>query len=261
MAADQQSLISLQTLWDGIQQIKTEMLAHFDAKVDPIETKLCNIQVSLDTLGEHVSALEHRVGANEDNITNLSTLTQELTKDNAYLMDKIQDLENRSRASNLRFVKIPETAEGRDILGFMSKLIPYLLGPENFPTPPVIERAHRTPMFRHNDRAGPRSILIKLLDFQDKVKILRLAREKKELVFQGNRIHIYPDFSAELMKKRRSFDPVKRRLRELNLKYSLRYPSTLSVIVDGKPQQFTCHRAAEAAFMAPSNSPGTSLNS
>lgn len=259
--ADQQSLISLQTLWDGIQQIKTEMLAHLDAKVDPIQTKLCNIQVSLDTLGEHVSSLEHRVGANEDDIINLSTLTKELTKDNAYLKDKIQDLENRSRASNLRFVRIPESAEGRDTLGFMSKLIPHLLGQENFSTPPVIERAHRTPMFRNNDRAGPRPILIKLRDFQDKVKILRLAREKKELVFQGNQIHIYPDFSAELVKKRRSFDPVKRRLRELNLKYSLRYPSTLSVIVNGKAQQFTCHSAAEAAFMTPSSSPVTPINS
>ena len=180
MAADQQSQISLQTLWDGIQQIKTEMLAHLDSKVDPIQTKLCSIQVSLGILGEHVASLEQRVGANEDNVTNLSTLTKELTKDNAYLMDKIQDLENRSRASNLRFVRIPESAEGRDILGFMSKLIPQLLGPENFPTPPVIERAHRTPTFRHNDRAGPRPILIKLLNFQDKVKILRLAREKRE---------------------------------------------------------------------------------
>ena len=170
-------------------------------------------------------------------------------------MDEIQDLENWSRASNLCFVRIPESVEGRDILGFMSKLIPQFL----FPTPLVTERAHHTPTFRHNDRAGPRPILIKLLNFQDKVKILCLAREKGELVSQG--VYIYPDFSADLMKKRRSFDPVKRSLRELNLKYSLRYPSTLSVIVNGKPQLFTCHRAAEAAFMTSSSSPETPMSS
>ncbi len=98
--------------------------------------------------------------------------------------------------------------------------------------------------------AGSRPILIKLSNFQDKVKILRLAREKKELVFKGTRIYIYPDFSVELLKMRRSFDKVKRRLRELNLKYSLRYPCTLSVIVDGKSQLYTCHKIAEAAFMS-----------
>lgn len=170
-------------------------------------------------------------------------------------MDKVQDLENRSRASNLRFVKIPESSEGRDTIGFMSQLIPQLLGRENFQTPPIIERAHRTQTFLHNERAEPRPILIKLLNFQDKVRILPLARKKKKLVFKGTRIYIYPDFSAELTQKCRCFEIVKRRLHELNFKYSLWYPCTLSVIVDGKPQLFTCHKAAEAAFMSPMNSP------
>lgn len=101
MALDQQNQISLQTLWDCIQQIKTDMLTHLDAKVDPIQTKLSSIQMSLDTLGEHVSSLEQRIGANEDNLQDLPTQTKELTKDNAYLMDRFQDLENRSRSSNL----------------------------------------------------------------------------------------------------------------------------------------------------------------
>lgn len=81
--------------------------------------------MSLDTLGERVSLLEQRVRANEDNIH--LTSNKKLSKDNAYLTDKIQDLENWSRSSNLRFVKIPESSEGRDILGFMSQLIPQLL--------------------------------------------------------------------------------------------------------------------------------------
>ncbi len=250
MAESKQDQISLQTLWDGIQQIKTEMLTHLDSKVDPIQSKLSSIQTSLDILGDHVVSLEQRISANEDNLQDLSTRINDLTKDNTYLMDKVQDLENRSRASNLRFVGIPKSSEGRDVLGFMAQLILQLFGRENFPTSPAIERGHRTPLFRNSDRAGSRPILIKLSNFQDKVKILRLAREKKELFFKGTRIYIYPDFSAELLKRRRSFDKVKRRLRELYLKYSLRYPCTLSVIVGGKPQLYTCHKTAEAAFMS-----------
>lgn len=94
MALDQQNEISLQTLWDGIQQIKRGMLTHLDSKVDPIQTKLSSIQMSLDTLEEHVSSLEQRIGVNKDNLQDLLTWTKELTKNNAYLMDKIQDLEN-----------------------------------------------------------------------------------------------------------------------------------------------------------------------
>lgn len=57
MAESKQDQISLQTLWDGIQQIKTEMLTHLDSKVDPIQSKLSSIQTSLDILGDHVVSL------------------------------------------------------------------------------------------------------------------------------------------------------------------------------------------------------------
>ncbi len=151
-------------------------------------------------------------------------------------MDKVDDLENRSRQSNLHFLGIHESAEGTDIIGFMSRLIPQLLGHNNFTAPPIIERAHRTPTVRQSGRASPRPIMIKLLYFQDKVKILRLAREEKKMEYNRSHIHIYPDFSSDLMRKCWSFDPVKRKLRDLNLKYSLLYPCTLCVTVDGKQQ-------------------------
>lgn len=168
-------LISLQTLWDTIQNIKTEMLTHFDSKMDPIYISLCNIQTSLNTLGEQVSELEQCVSSNEDNVQDHQTQLQHLEKENAYLVDKVEDLENRSRSSNLRFVKVLELAEGCDIYSFMSKLIPDLLGHENFPVLPVIERAHRSPTTQRDVQIHPQPILIKLHNFQDKVKILRLV--------------------------------------------------------------------------------------
>lgn len=99
---------------------------------------------------------------------------------------------------------------------------------------------------RQSDRTSPRPIMIKLLNFQDKVKILWIAREKKKLDYNGTRIDIYPDFSVDLMKRHRSADPVKHKLREL-MKYFLRYPCTLCVFVDGKQQR--C-KDAEAVYMS-----------
>ena len=101
----------------------------------------------------------------------------------------------------------------------------------NFPSPPVIERAHRTgTTHREGLRVStPRPILARLLNFQDKPKILRLAREKGDLSFQGSRVNIYPDFSAGELEKRRQFDPVKKKLHELDIKYSVQYPACLRV--------------------------------
>ena len=235
-------------------------MTYFDTKVDPIFVTLSGMERSLSTLGDHVALLEQRVGVNEDNITDLSTRVKQLEIDNKYLVDKVDNLENRSRAVNLRFLGIPEATEGRDIVGFMADLIPQLLGEDDFPTTPAIERAHRTPaqQVQSSERSRPRPILIKLLHFQDKLKILRLARGKKDLSFNGSRIFIFPDYSANLTRKRKAFDTIKRKLKDMGLEYSLRYPRTLSVTVDGEKQLFSDHKAAEAAFLSSMNS---SMNS
>lgn len=232
-------------------QIKADLVAYLDTKVEPILHRLDEIKGSLSTLGDQVGQLEQRVGANEDNVTDLTTRISQLEKNNAYLLEMIDGLENRSRSLNLRFIRVPETVEKKDPIGFMAGLIPKLLGEENFPTPLSIEKAHRNPASSKNDisKTHPRPILIKLQHFQDKIKILRLAREKKELFYNGSRIYIFPDYSAELMRRRKAFNPVKQRLRELKLKYSLRFPSTLSVMVNGHEETFSDPKVAEAFFM------------
>lgn len=75
--------ISLQSLWDAIEQIKSDMLMHFDAKVDPIQSSLNSIQNSFTTLGEQVNLLEQHVEANEDNVQKFIACLQQLEKDNS----------------------------------------------------------------------------------------------------------------------------------------------------------------------------------
>ena len=230
-----QTPISNQSIWNAIQQLKLDMFSHFDAKMDTIQSGLQTIQGSLSTLGDHVSQLEQRVSSNKDNLTELQKHVKTLVSENSYLRDKIED------AYNLRFLHVPEKSEGQDILGFMKGLIQLLLGAENFKLPPVIERAHRYPtMVQTNvQKPGPRPILGKLLSLQDKQQILRLSREKNELKYKGNRVHIFPDFSAGLVIKRRQFDNIKKKLRELNMEYSLLYPASLRIISAGKAVLFT----------------------
>lgn len=61
---------------------------------DPIQNSLSTIQNSLVSLGEQFNMLEQRVGVMEDSM--YATQIKQLEKDNSYMMDKIDDLENRS---------------------------------------------------------------------------------------------------------------------------------------------------------------------
>lgn len=145
-------------------------------------------------------------------------------KENGYLRDKVDEAENRSRSSHLHFINVPEHSGGRDMIAFVDKLIPLPLGKEIFLTAMAIERAHCSPTFSSCSRSAPRSILAKFLNLQDKVRILHLAREKRELFYLGTLAHIYPDFSASLINKHRQFDAVKKKLRAADISYSLLYP-------------------------------------
>lgn len=71
----EQFISQMKHLSETIQQVKSDMMTYFDTKVDPILSTLNGIQGSLSSLGEHVSELEQRVAANEDNLNDLSTQT------------------------------------------------------------------------------------------------------------------------------------------------------------------------------------------
>lgn len=249
--------INLQSILDMIQQMKLEMITHLDGKIDSLGAKLTKIDGSLQMLGEQVTEMEQRVSSNEDDITDLVKRVKMLEKENTDLKSWAEDTENRSRRSNLRFIGIPERAEARDILGFMRQMIPQLLGEANFPTFPVIERCHRIGMQDNSRAKGPRPILVKFHYFQDKLKVMKLAREKNvSLQYKGARVFIYPDFSAGLVQRRRGFDAVKKKLRDRDIKYALIYPCTLRVAFAGKTQFFRTPEEAEVSLgeLSPLNS-------
>ena len=96
------------------------------------------------------------------------------------ILDKIDDLENRSRRNNLVFWNVPEDKEMdrpmgcigliQDILILHMKLI----GAEGLI---ILERAHRSGEMRHgkNGDASPRPINVKFLNWMDKEYVLKRA--------------------------------------------------------------------------------------
>jgi len=165
------------------------------------------------------------VSTNEDNIKDTRDRVGEMEKLITHLQTKTDDLENRSRRSNIRIINVPEQAEGRDTVGFLEKFIPEILGKDNFTSHVTLERAHR--IGKKSDR--PRPIIAKFLNFRDKEKTLRLARSKGDLTYENKRISFYPDYSADLQRRRDEFRDVKRTLREKGVEYALIFPAQLRI--------------------------------
>lgn len=67
-------------------------------------------------------------------------------------------------------------------------------------------------------------------------------------MYGGDQVHIFPDMSPEVGRRRAAFNPLKRKLREAKVTHSLFYPAKLAIIMDGVRHSFDSPKAAEDLF-------------
>ncbi len=222
---------------DVIQKLDL-MRSDFSTKFDGVLNAIQDVKKDIRDFSGRMDLAEERISNVEGAVNSEKNKLEDATKHIASLTRKLDDLENRSRRSNLRLVNLPEKVENPDAVAFLEKWLPVALGPETFPTPPIIERAHRLPGRPQSSRSSPRVLIMKFLNFQDKTRVMRAVRAKGRVMYGEQEIKVFPDLSAEVLRQRRRFDGVKQRLRSMNIIYGLIYPAKLRLTVDGQTREF-----------------------
>ena len=74
--------------------------------------------------------------------------------------------------------------------------------------------------------------------FQDKERILKAAREKKEVTYKGAPIRLATNFSMEMLQARREWQKIFQVLRTRGLQPRLLYPARLSIKMEGQIRSF-----------------------
>ncbi len=88
---------------EAIHSLKSDFAVRFDGLLQAIN----GVQCDLKFLTTRVTETEDRVGTEEDNVSELQMQNAKLKNAIESLSLKIDDLENRSRRSNLRLVGLP----------------------------------------------------------------------------------------------------------------------------------------------------------
>ncbi|KAK7922048.1 hypothetical protein WMY93_008950 [Mugilogobius chulae] len=195
-----------------------------EAKLADLSTRLVNVESRIAFLEDANTALEVNPPASRSEVENL--------------LSKLDDLENRSRRNNLRFVGFPEGCEDTDALAFMCAVIPELLKID-LRGDLELERAHRTLGKRKPDGQPPRAMLVRFLRFQDREKIVNAARSAGKIHWKGHHVMIFPDYSKLVTEKREAFRRCKQLLHERKIAFSLKYPAVLVLkLAEGYPKYF-----------------------
>lgn len=214
---------SLSDLCDQLRGLKEELLA--------ISQELQRNIVRTTTLEERLSQLE-------DDLTPMKLEFKAMQTQMSLYKVKMEETENRSCRNNVRVVGLPEQCEGSHPEEFLEKWLKGTFGMETFSHLFAIERAHRVPSRAPPSGGYPRPIVMKILNYKDKVTLMRKARELGDILYNGTRTSLYHDYSPDLQRRRAEFKDIKRSLRNYKVAYALLYPAHLRIIALGAPHFF-----------------------
>ena len=74
---------------------------------------------------------------------------------------------------------------------------------------------------------------------------MKAAREKQQVTYKGNPIHLTADLSAETLQTRREWQDIIKELKGKNLQPRLRYTTRISFKIDGEIKAFQTSKSQE----------------
>lgn len=231
-------LAKITSLVDGLKK-------SLEGRLDAIEATLSSLQKKHHDTERRFEDLDDVMSSNDTRLASLEATCNELQVANGLLRAKVNDLEGRSRRLNVRIVGIKEGEEKGSPTDFVAKLIPELLGQDNFSRPVKIDRAHRSLRPKPQPNERPRVIIAKVHNDRDVIDILRLSRQQAPLHYHGERVSIFPDYTAEVSAQRQAFTNVRKRLIEAGAQCSLRFPAKLHVEYNNTSKVFMSPADAE----------------
>ena len=115
---------------------------------------------------------------------------------------------------------------------------------ENFPNiekeiVSQVQEAQRVPYRINLRRNMPRHMLIKLTKTKHKERILKVARDKQQVTYKGNPIHLTADLSAEPLEAKREWRKILKVLKRKSLQPRLLYLASISFKIDGEIKSFS----------------------
>lgn len=213
------------TVLTAIQDMSNKM----DNRFNSLETSLKASQATLLEHANRIAAMENMSSDIDDRLLKLEQRTGALEAANKALQEKVIDLESRSRRQNIKIIGLPENMENGRPADFVSQLFPTLFGRQHFSKPVKVDRAHRLGSQSANNANRPRVLIARIHNDRSKELILQLAKQQVPLMYQGKRIHIYPDFPAEVMRRRQLFEDVRKKLKAAGIRTGFIYPARLIV--------------------------------
>ncbi len=213
---------------ERLDQFSTFIKAELTALKKETDVTISAMKSTMDDQAKTMAELERSTTFTTDTVSQLQKDVEKLTSSVSQLTEKCTDLESRSRRQNLRILNSKEDEEtGRKTTDFIAHLLKNVLSLE---TLPLIDRAHRSLRKRSVNTLYPWAFIVKMHYFHDWQDIIRKAAQLKSIIYNGERLLIFPDLPAAILKQHAGFNKAKDLLRDrTGVRFRFLYPAKLRV--------------------------------
>ena len=139
--------------------------------------RIDTINVRINKHDTRLQELKTRTSTTEDELTTQDKRAKRMEAELLHVAATNEDLEGRSRRNNIRIVGVVETTNTGPMSTYVVNVLTEVFGRESFSTCFLVECAHRLLGPRPPMGAPPRPAIARLLNYHDRVAVLRLVRE------------------------------------------------------------------------------------
>lgn len=228
---------------DELKSALTDELSSIKNDLQGLKTLIANdvtaIRADMELVKTDVNEVKDGLNTWSDEVSTLQTTVENLQKEIKTMRDKCEDMEGRMRRANIRLAGIPEanSSTPKAIASALKEML-------QLDRDVKVDRSHRI-FGSSRDGDKPRVIIAKMHYDEDAVEILRKARDKAPLFYNGQRVSIFPDYTANVAKARAAFSEVRSALRgRKDIRYGLLFPARLRITHNGNCREFVDHRKA-----------------
>lgn len=221
--------LTLDAISKLLDEHRNSLAAEFKTSFSAMEAKFDQVRETVEDHGQRLASLELATDDLSQRTDELEKLCSALRDSNAKLSAKVLDLENRSRRNNLRILGLPESTEDGRLTEFLANALCEMFGKDILPTPPELDRAHRSLGAKPKPGQRPRPIITRLHRYHIKDLLIREARRRGPLQYRGQQIRVVEDYSPEVSAQRAEYREVMCELYTQGLRPSLLFPARLRI--------------------------------
>ena len=219
---------------------------------EEVGTAIENIRPQLKAVEDAVTSCKVKLGEVEDavskvdeRVSDLEVSNNTLQEENVKLRDQVERLEKFSRRFNVRVVGLKNGIEKGNPTAFMTDFFKESFQGMDLPCEPLVEIAHRVGAEKNK---GNRTMIARMQRLQVKQAVIQISKQNGAINFQGMKVRIYADETAEENKRRSLFKDIRKKLFDAKIKNGFRQPSQLLVTFNGETTSFTTPEEAQTYY-------------